>query len=1037
MLKKNLLILTLFFAVLSLQAQVKISGTITDADNGETLIGATIIEKGTSNGTITDFDGKFEMEVSSKDAVLEFSYTGYSNMEKSLEGGTALEIQMDLDAANLNEVIVIGYGTQTKKELTGAITKVTAEDLEDMPATRLEDALGGRTSGVRVTANSGQPGDGGTVRIRGTTTIGDSNPLYVVDGVVIGGGIDFLNSGDIKSIEVLKDAASAAIYGARAANGVILVTTKNGLPDRTEVSYRAYTGFGAPWKKLALLNATEYGILMNESSVAAGGSVLFEDPQSLGEGTDWQDAIFNDNASIQNHELSISSGSKRSQYYASFGFTDLDGIISADRSQYQRFTARLNSTHKINKHVTFGNTIGYSRVSARGIATNSEFGSPLSRAVNLDPLTPILETDPDELQDIRYRNPLIVRNEDGIPYGISENVTSEVLNPLAGLAIENGYGWSDKIVGNAFVEVAFLDGFKFKSSIGTDLAFWGNEGFQPTYYLNSSNTRTVNSYSRQKNNGLAYIFQNTLSYEKKFGEHKVGGVFGAVAEQNSGEGIGGSIQDIPVNNIEDASFGFANDPTTQSFFGFEYLSRTASYFGRINYGYNSKYLLSVVLRRDGSSRFGGNYKFGNFPGFSVGWVASDENFLVGNSVLNYLKFRGSYGVNGNDRIGDFRYASTVGGGRNYTFGLDEQLALGFSPNAIANPDLRWEQTSQINIGFDAKIFKRISVTFDVFEKKTKDMLLDIQVPFYVGNDGPIGNIATLENRGVELELGYLKVFNKLEVDFSGNISYLENKITSLGLDKDFQPGQRFGPQGLEISRTTVGEPIGHFYGFETDGIFQNQAEVDAYVNADGGLIQPDASPGDIRFKDLNGNGILDEDDQTKIGDPTPTWTYGLNLALAYKGFDIMLFGQGVGGSDVFKATRRFDLQMANMTADALDRWTGEGTSDTYPRLVMNDPNRNFSRSSDFYVEKGDYFRIKTLQLGYTLPDRMTKKAGFKKVRFYASGNNLFTATQYSGFDPEIGGGSFGVDRGFYQQPRYFLFGINATFFEREKFDDEK
>jgi TonB-linked SusC/RagA family outer membrane protein len=601
-----------------------------------------------------------------------------------------------------------------------------------------------------------------------------------------------------------------------------------------------------------------------------------------------------------------------------------------------------------------------------------------------------------------------------------------MLNPLAALEVQQGHGWSDKIVGNFFGEIKLFNDFKFRSSIGTDLAFWGGEGFTPVFYLNASNRNDVNNYNRGQNRGLYWIWENTLAYEKRFGEHKINAVIGTVGERNSGQGISGSIRDIPVDNIEDASLSFPTSAETQTYGGYEYLSTTASYLGRINYNYKGKYLLSAVLRRDGSSRFGSNYKFGNFPSISAGWVISDENFLLNNQAINFLKIRASWGINGNDRIGDFLYASTVGGGRNYTFGLDDILVNGVSPNALSNPDLRWEETTQINFGFDAKIFKKFSVTFDLFEKKTDDMLLGIDVPGYVGNGGPTGNIASLENWGAELELGYAGRIKNVDFDFSGNISYAENEITDLGVDKDFLSGQRFSPQGLEITRITLGQPIGHFYGYQTSGIFQNQEEVASHTNADGELLQPDAQPGDIRFVDFNGNGEIDPEDRTFIGDPTPTWTYGFNYSAGWKGFDVVIFAQGVAGNDVFKATRRFDLQMANMTADALGRWTGEGSSNEYPRLVMNDPNKNFSRSSDFYVENGAYFRVKTLQLGYSLPSGLIENLGFRKIRLYVSGNNLFTLTDYSGFDPEIGGGSFGVDRGIYPQPRFFLFGINAT-----------
>jgi TonB-dependent starch-binding outer membrane protein SusC len=420
----------------------------------------------------------------------------------------------------------------------------------------------------------------------------------------------------------------------------------------------------------------------------------------------------------------------------------------------------------------------------------------------------------------------------------------------------------------------------------------------------------------------------------------------------------------------------------------------------------------------------------------VGWVLSEEGFVKNIKAINFLKIRASWGVNGSDNIGDFRYVSTVGGGRNYTFGTGDKLVNGISPNAIANPDLKWEQTTQTNFGFDAKLFKHLSVTLDVFQKNTSGMLLDIKVPAYIGNAGPVGNVASLENKGIELELGYTKNFSRnASMNLSGNISFIKNQITDLGSDKKFLPGQTFSPQNLEITRTKVGESLGYFYGYQTQGIFQNAGEVSAYRSKDGAVIQPNARPGDFRFVDLDGNGIIDANDRTKIGDPNPSLTYGFNLSFAHSGFDVLLFGQGVSGNQIFKATRRFDIGMANMTADALGRWTGEGTSNTYPRLSMDDPNKNFSRSSDFYVEDGSYFKIKTLQIGYTLPLSILGKIGLTKVRVYVSGNNLATLTKYTGFDPEIGaggngvreGGSFGVDRGFYPQARSFMFGLSAGF----------
>lgn len=1033
---KELFLLALIsITAFRVSAQMTVRGTVTDATNGTPLIGATVLISGSNTGTVTEYDGTFELEVPDPNGKLKFSYTGYDAVEVAIEGRTQLNVMLQPSATLLDEVVVVGYGVQKKSVITGSISKVKAEDLEDMPVARLEQTLQGRTSGVRVTSNSGQPGSGAVVRIRGTTTIGDSNPLYIVDGVPIEGGIDYLNQNDIESIEVLKDAASAAIYGARAANGVVLVTTKSGKPGTMQVNYAGYYGVQNPWRKLTLLNAREYAILMNEAAGAAGQPLVFENPQSLGEGTDWQDAVFNYDAPIQNHELSLTAGSDRSQYYVSFGYFDQEGIVgNKEDSRYRRFTARLNSSHQISHRITFGNTLSYTRTLASGVAENTEFGSPLGRAINLDPITPLYEDDPAVLAQPRYANnwDLLVRDKNGRIYGISEIVTSEILNPVAALEVAWGHGWSDKIVATTYAEVEFIQGLKFRSSIGTDLAFWGNEGFTPVHHLNASNRADQNSYTRGSARGFLWNWENTLHYNRQIDDHQFNLLVGTTAKRNTGMWQGGTIVNLPINDPEKASLSFATDPASQTFYGYEYENTLASYFGRLNYNFRSKYLLTALLRIDGSSRFGTNNKYGFFPSVSAGWVLTEENFLRKNNFLNFLKIRASYGVNGNDRIGDFRYVSTVGGGRSYTFGLDDQLVNGVSPNAIANPDLRWEETHETNLGFDAKIFKRLSVTFDFFVKKTDGMLLAVEVPAYVGNVGPIGNIASLENKGLELELGYEKNIAGVQLALSGNISYVENKILELGEDKTFLPGlQRFGPQGIELTRTIEGYAYESFFGYKTAGLFQNESEVASWVNADGELLQPNARPGDIRFVDVNGDGVINEDDRTIIGDPTPNWTYGVNINAARKGFDLVLFGQGVWGNDMYNATRRFDLPKANFTADALGRWTGEGTSHYFPRLNLadGDPgtgNQNLTRSSDFWIQNGAYFRIKTLQIGYTLPKDITQNIGIEKARIYVSGNNLLTLTQYKGLDPEIGAGN-GVDKGIYPQPRFYLVGFNVTF----------
>ena len=1029
-----LLLFSLLFS-LSVRAQeIDVSGKVTSQSDGLPIPGVSVKIKGTNTGVATDINGQFRIKVPQPGTILEFSQIGMATQTFAVKNNSNINISLADSQNDLEQVVVVGYGTQKKSVITGAISQVKASDLENMPVVRIEQSLQGRTSGLTITTNSGQPGEGSTLRIRGTTSINNSEALYIVDGVQVGGGIDYLNQSDIESIEVLKDAASAAIYGARAANGVIIVSTKKGNRNgKMSVNYNTYLGTQAPTRKLDLLNSTQYAALYNEAEFAKTPTLTtprFPNPSQYGVGTDWQSAVFNNSAKIQNHELSISGGGEKSTYYSSFGYFDQDGIVATSNSKYKRFTARFNSEHQITKAIKFGQTIGYTRTNSVGVGTNTEYGSPLGRAINIDPLTPIVETDPAKFNAAPYitdPSTPIVRNAQGFPYGISSLAQSEILNPIAALAVAQGKGWSDKVVGNVFVEAEILKGLKIRSQGGFDLAFWGSEGFTPVHFLSPTFSVAVNSYNRNANRGLFWSLENTVSYNRSIQNHNFTALIGYSAQKNRGESQGGTLQGIPVENLKDASLGFSVPLENRNFYGGEYLNTLNSAFARLTYDYNEKYLFTGIIRRDGSSRFGSNNKFGYFPSGSVGWVITKESFFPQNKYVTFLKLRGSYGVTGNDNIGDFRYISTVSGGRNYTLGSSAGLNIGVSPDALSNPDLQWEETSSTDVGLDANLFDNITVTANWYKKKTTGMLLQIAVPGYVGNNGPIGNIADLTNTGFELELGYNKKIGNFSFRVAANGSFVKNNIVYLGADKEFLGGQTVTPQGLEVTRTKLGHAVGSFYGYRSDGLFQNQSEINNYKNSTGGLIQPAAKPGDIKFVDVNGNGSIDADDREIIGDPTPDFTYGITFNAAYKGFDMVVLGQGVAGNQIFNATRRFDLPTSNYSTAILGRWTGEGTSNKIPRLTLDDTNNNYSRSSSLFIEDGSYFRIKTLQVGYTLPTNLTKKAGINKVRFYVMANNLVTLTKYTGFDPEIGGGSFGVDRGFYPQARTYFAGLNIGF----------
>ena len=1030
---KSIAILFLMTCWTTFAQVITVNGKVQD-ESGSPLPGVNVIIKNTAIGTSTDFDGNFVINEVEMGSILTFSYVGYVTKEIVVTDNSMLTVELIEDLARLDEVVVIGYGTQKKSVVTGAISGVKESELEDLPITRVEQTLQGRISGITIAANSGQPGSSSTVRVRGITTLGNNEPLWVVDGVVVdSGGIGFLNQSDIASVEVLKDAASQAIYGARAATGVILITTKKGKSGKLTVNYNGYAGLSSTARTLDLLDATQYATLLNEKSVNGGGNLLFTNPSSFGKGTDWQSEIFNNNAFRTSHEVSISGGNDISKYYASFGYNDQEGIVMSDISNYTRKNIRLNSSHDISDKLRFGQTVGYSNEKTIGIGnTNSEFGGPLSSAINLDPITPVVETDPILANQAPYTNNGIWRDSNGNPYGISTLVAQEMSNPLAYQQTRLGdYGWADNFVGNAYVEFEPIEGLKFRSTFGGKLAYWGYESFTPVSYLNAASIVTQNNISRGKNKGFGWNIENIVSYEKALDKHNFNILLGQgvyVDNISSGENV--TYFDIPVDNYQDASFNYSV-PTDQivasAYTGTEH--KVTSLFSRLNYNFDEKYLLTAILRRDGSSRFGSNNKYGFFPSFSAGWVPSREDFWKENEYVNQLKIRGGYGVTGNDNIGDFQYLSTVSGGRNYTIGTSGSVTIGNSPDAPSNPDLKWEETSQLNIGFDARLFNDFSLGFDWYKKETTGILQPVTIPGYVGAIGsPTGNVADMENTGVDIEVGYNKKINDVNLSLNGNVSILKNEVTFLGNGVDFlSGGASIQSSTYPITRTQVGQPVNSFYGFRTNGIFQNQSEIDNYVSSNGTVIQPNAQPGDFKWKDIDDDGDIDSDDRDFLGSSIPKLTFGFTLNVDYKNFDLLVFCQGASGNKIFQGLRRLDVENANYQTSALGRWVGEGTSNSYPRLTTNDTNNNFSNPSDFYLEDGDYLRFKTIQIGYSLPSSVLDKIGVDKLRIYLTSENLLTFTKYSGFDPEIGGGIFGIDRGYYPQAITNQIGINLQF----------
>lgn len=1037
------LISQLFFLQTFAQAQT-ISGKVVNKSTGEALARATIAIKGTKTATQTDASGNFSISAPGG-SVLKVSFIGMAEQEVTVTSSAAtITIELEPLPNSMNEVVVVGYGTQKRSVVTGAISSIKARDLENVPSNRIEQALQGRVSGVTIAQNSGQPGSPSTIRVRGITTFGDggNNPLWVVDGVVVDqGGIGYINQNDIESIEVLKDAASAAIYGTRAATGVILVTTKKGKAGKFIVSYNGFYGVSAPARKLDLLNAQQYAAVRNERSVNDGGGLVFPDPNSLGVGTDWQDAIFNNSARRYSHEISLSGGTDKSTFFFSAGIQDQEGIVATEISNYTRKNIRLNSTHKISKIFTFGEAVGYSRQKSVGLGnTNSEFGGPLSSAINLDPTTPLIVTDPALAATNLYQNRGVVRLANGNPYGISTVVGQEMTNPLAYIQTRlGGYGWSDDFVGNAYLEAALptsVGNFKIRSSLGGKLAYWGGQGFTPIFYLSPTVNNVIrNSYNKSNNNSFNWNVENTITYNRIFGEHDVTLLVGQGAYvENIGGSSSNTIYNLPINSYRDASFRFPIPQTDRESGTSDFVQhKLSSLFARVNYNYQDKYLLTAIVRRDGSSRFGLNKKYGTFPGVSAGWNISNEDFWKGNDIVSKLKLRANYGVVGNDAIRDFGYAAVVNGGYNYTFGwpgTTQAIGTGYAPLSLENPDLHWEETSQADVGFEALLFNNLTLNFDWYKKKTTGILREIVIPGYVGvGDLPVGNVASMENSGIEIELGYRKSFGEFNFSAMGNVAYLKNKVTYVAADTNFIGGNvGFQTMGT-ITRTQIGQPYNAFFGYVTNGIFQNQAEIDAYRDKNGTVIQPNAKPGDFKWADINGDGKITDDnlDKTFLGSSLPKYTFGLTVNLDYKNFDFMMFMQGTAGSKIFQGLRRLDILNANFQTKVLGRWTGAGTTNDHPRLTAADPNRNYSRMSDFYLEDGDYARVKLVQLGYTLPGRLVNKIRASRVRFYITAENLFTITKYTGYDPEIGGMVLGIDRGVYPQARSFIGGIQLQF----------
>ncbi len=1062
----TLLLAILLFSPLGLFAQTMVVNGVVVDEMGEPVIGANAFVKGTTIGAITDIDGNFSLSGVPVGATIGFSFVGYIPQE--LPARMKMNVVLVEDKKLLEDVVVVGYGVQKKSVVTAAIAKVSSEDLEGKAPVRIDNALKGLAAGVNVTANSGQPGESSRVRVRGTGSYNASDPLYIVDGIPLEGGLDIVNPNDIESIEVLKDAASGAIYGARAANGVIIVTTKKGKQGKAQINYNASWGWQTAWKHRDVTNATEYAVLQNEKYVNAGMDPLYADPYNLTDamgnaiplngGTDWQSLVFNDNAPIVNHDVSVSGANDRMNYYVSLGYFSQEGIVGGNygQSNYDRLTLRSNSNYTLidaTKERNFLNkldlsvNLSYLRTHSTGISTNSEFGSVLGSALYMSPiLTPTVSGAYAEKMRSNYSEFDLPADENGNLYSIPNygGTYQEMNNPLAMMVAQTPTkNWSHKFVPHFNVTLGLWDNLKYSFSYSADLSFWGYDGaVKSLYYLSGNNNTDHTSATQFSAKSDHWQIENVISYDKELGRHSFNIVLGQSAYKSKGAEIGGSrwnlvnINKPSINyatgNVEfskDADGNITGATVEHSVWGGPYTEHTlSSLFARGSYNYDERYMFQFTLRRDGSSRFGSNNKYGVFPSFSLGWNFVREPFFNMPEWVTIGKLRYSWGKNGYENIGDFTYTTLTSMGNNVLFGRIATKQNGSKANRIANPDLKWEESEQHDLGIDLGFMKdALTLSVDYFIKKTNGMILAMPIPSYVGETKPLGNVGDMENKGVEIELGWKGHISDFHYSLKGNVSYVKNTLKNLGNTEGFLNFD--GIQGIAGGGTRAenGQPFPFFYGYKTDGVFQNMDEVRAYTNADGQLIQPKAVPGDVRFVDVNGDGQITTDDRTNIGNGTPDWTFGFNANADWKGFDFNIFLQGVHGSDVFDATYRSDVFSGNYPKWMLNRWTGEGTSDKYPRLSLQDETN--WQVSDLYVCDGSYLRIKNMSLGYTLPAKLTRRAFIERFRIYGMVENLVTWTKYWGFDPEIasGGTSLGIDRGVYPQARTWTVGFNIAF----------
>ena len=974
----------------------KITGKVTDT-TGDPLPGVSVVIKGTNKGTATDADGLFQVEIAAEDRILVFSFIGMKSREVEIGNQTVLNVTMEEGDLELDEVVVIGYGVQKKKDLTGAVSAITSDEISSLPVTGVQQALQGQASGVMITQNHGAPGAGIQVRIRGVGTIGDSDPLYVIDGVPTKDGINSLNTTDIESISILKDAAASAIYGTRSSNGVILITTKRGKAGVTDVAFNSQYGVQMISNKLDLLNAKQYADICDEALVNAGMPKVWNGSVT-GKGTDWQDVVFQ-NATYQKYDLTVSKGDDKTQFLLGAGYLGQEGTVRY--SGLERYNIRFNIDSRVNDNFHVGANLNLARTNEDmiDVEINGVVRSALFQPPTVDVYNP----------DGTYAGPGANEGDAQNPLGMADRSDKSSQNNLA--------------FGNIFGEYSILPNLKFRSSLGVNIYSTLTRDFDPTFSEGNAN-RNVNSLLQTSVNYSDIIWENTFSYKPQIGEFaKLDILAGNTVESSKNQVMSGYREGFAGNMdfLQYLDGGSFNDKTRGNLYEWS----LASFYGRATVDIKGRYLMTANVRVDGSSRFGKSNRWGTFPSVSFGWRISDEPFFnVG--FINELKPRFSWGSLGNQDIGLYAFSSNLSQVF-YTIGNPQIPQVGYAPASDFNPDVRWETTTQTNLGIDLTAFEnRLTITIDRYSKITSDMLLTLPQPSTSGF-GSTGweNLGKVSNKGWEFLAGWKDYAGDFSYGITANLSTLKNEVVSLGGSGEPITNNIFFDLA---TRTEEGHSIREFYGYVADGVFQNLGEIEAHE------IQPDAVPGDIRFKDINNDGELTSDDRTFIGNPYPDFFYGINLNIGYRDFDVSALFQGQYGNEIYNAAAFWLTNSGynyNKSTQILNRWTGPGTSSFEPRVTTLDNNQN-ARASTRYIEDGSYFRLKDFKLGYNLPEELLSRVKISRLRIYLAAHNIWTITDYTGFDPEVGASrsaekTVGFDEVTYPQSKSFLVGLNVTF----------